>query len=422
MNSPNLVKPPIQIGPKRKIAFACSGGATKAGAFHLGVCLALQEHGFKFIGGLLPKGIPLQPPKPMEIATYIGTSAGSIISAYLAAGYSLNNIFNSFQKNKPDHIDPTDALPKILPRLTYQKMLKFRSAVAKETLMQLGYFRQFFSSLVDGRFEEVLRLNWLKTTGIFSTEGIEQFLREEVLPSNRFEDYLADLFVVGTQLNHSRKIVFGKYRYKPPTSDLSTQYNNQIDISHACAGSTAMPPVFAPYPIRFPDGKEINFIDGEIRDTLSTNVAVEAGVDLVFASHTHQPYHFQKTVGSLTQYGLPAIAIQSIYLMIEQKVRSAIHHAESRKNALHAVSQYCKNQNISNIHRMQILEILEKELHYRENLDIVYFHPDPKDAAMFFGEHFTLSSRKLSDFVRSGFRAGINTLSRYHFADKPAGH
>ncbi|NDD92084.1 hypothetical protein EBZ37_08370, partial [bacterium] len=38
----------IQIGSKRKIAFVCSGGATKAGAFHLGVALALQEQGFRF--------------------------------------------------------------------------------------------------------------------------------------------------------------------------------------------------------------------------------------------------------------------------------------------------------------------------------------------------------------------------------------
>ena len=34
------------IGPKRKIAFVCSGGAAKAGAFHLGVALALRELGF----------------------------------------------------------------------------------------------------------------------------------------------------------------------------------------------------------------------------------------------------------------------------------------------------------------------------------------------------------------------------------------
>src|SRR5579885_3531434 len=92
----------IQIGPKRKIAFVCSGGATKAGAFHLGVALALQEHGFRFYGGTTPADGSAKPPGPMDISTYVGSSAGSIISTYLAAGYSLENIFNSFLSRTPE--------------------------------------------------------------------------------------------------------------------------------------------------------------------------------------------------------------------------------------------------------------------------------------------------------------------------------
>ena len=52
-------------------------------------------------------------------------------------------------------------------------------------------------------------------------------------------------------------------------------------------------------------GTPIYYIDGEIRDTLSTHVAIDAGADLVIASHTHQPYHFQKEIGSLTEHGFP---------------------------------------------------------------------------------------------------------------------
>src|ERR1700677_4127569 len=81
----------IKIGPKRKIAFVCSGGAAKAGAFHLGVALALQEQGFKFYGGKAPVSGAPRSPGPMEISTFVGSSAGSIISSYLAAGYSLDN-------------------------------------------------------------------------------------------------------------------------------------------------------------------------------------------------------------------------------------------------------------------------------------------------------------------------------------------
>ncbi len=409
----------IQIGPKRKIAFVCSGGAAKAGAFHLGVALALQEQGFKFYGGQAPASGTSPSPGPMDISTYVGSSAGSIITTYLAAGYSLDNIFNSFLGREPtEPINPADITPKILPRLTYQKMFKIRPGLAKEQLSQLSFFRRIFMNLLDGNWEALLQLKWLKTTGIFSTTGIEQYLREEVLPSNRFQDYLADLFIVATQLNHSRKVVFGKYGYQPPPSDLTCQYNNDVEISHACSASTALPVIFAPYSIPGADGANYWYIDGEIRDTLSSHVAIDAGADLIFASHTHQPYHFQKEIGSLTDHGLPAIVIQSIYLLVEQKINNHIHNKETQRNAINAVARYCKEQGLPDVHRRRICEIMEAELHHRLDVDTIYIHPNPADSQLFFSEHFSLSPHRMTETVRSGFRAAIETLRRYDFADR----
>ena len=408
----------IRIGPKRKIAFVCSGGAAKAGAFHLGVALALQEQGFGFYGGLAPSTGPVRTPGPMDISTYVGSSAGSIISAYLAAGYSLDNIFNSFLPRKSSQIDPANLTPKPLPRLTYPKMLKLRPGLAKEQLFQLAHMRNVISSLIEGNWDEVLQLKWLKTTGIFSTSGIEQFLREDVLPSNRFQDYMADLFIVATQLNHSRKVVFGKYSYQPPAHDLTCQYDNDVLMSEACAGSAALPPIFAPYAIKGKTGEPMYYIDGEIRETLSTHVAADAGADLIIASYTHQPYHYLREVGSLTDYGLPAIVIQSIYLLVEQKIRTHVFNRQVQRNAINAVSRYCKDQGLAEEHRKRICEILEAELHHRLDVDTIYIHPDPEDSRIFFGEHFSLAPKTLSEYVKSGFKAAIAILSRYDFADR----
>src|SRR6185437_15241395 len=270
----------------------------------------------------------------------------------------------------------------------------------------------------EGNWESLLRFKWLKATGLFSTAGIEQYIREEVLPSNKFQDYLADLFIVSTQLNHSRKVVFGKYSYTPPADDLTCQYDNDVEISHACASSTALPVVFAPYAIPNSEGTPIYYIDGEIRDTLSTHVAIDAGADLVFASHTHQPYHFSKEIGSLTEHGLPAIVIQSIYLLVEQKINNHIHNKETQRNAIHAVSRYCKEQGISEAHRRRICEILEAELHHRLDVDTIYINPSPSDSQLFFSEHFSLSPHRMTETVRSGFRAAIDALRRYEFADR----
>lgn len=413
----------ITIGPKRKIAFVCSGGATKAGAFHLGVALALQEQGFKFYGGMVPASGEPRPPGPMEISTYVGSSAGSIICSYLAAGYSLDNIFNSFLGRPPSEpINPEDITPKILPRLTYQKMFRLRPGLAREQIAQITFLRKTFSSILEGNFEALFQLRWLKATGLFSTTGLEQYLREEVLISNRFEDYLADLFIVATQLNHSRKVVFGKYAYQPPPSDLTCQYDNDAAISEACAASTALPPIFSPYSIKNESGKTIYYIDGEIRDTLSTHVAIDGGADLVIASYTHQPYHFLREIGSLTDHGLPAIVIQAIYLLIEQKINNHVHNKQIQRNAINSVSQYCKEQQIPEMHRRRICEILEKELHHRMNVDTIYIHPSSTDSQMFFGEHFSLSPKKMAEIVRSGFRAAIETLRDYDFADRKTDH
>lgn len=413
----------IKIGPKKKIALVCSGGASKAGAFHLGVALALQEQGFKFYGGLVPRlsgqsnPAPLKTPGPMEISTFVGSSAGSMIATFLAAGYSLDNIFNSFLSRMPT--DPADMTPRVLPRLTYPTMFNLKPAsMAVDQLQHIKTFRKFFSSVLARDWDALMKLEWLNINGLFSTAGIEEYIRENVLPSNKFQDYVSDLFIVATQLNHSRKVVFGKYAYEPPPHDVTCQYNNDVGISEAVAASTALPFIFQPYPIKNEEGKKIYYIDGEIRDTLSTHVAVDAGADLVIASHTHQPYHFVREIGSLTDHGLPAIIVQSIYLLVEQKINSHIHHKKMQRNAINSVNRFCKESNVSEEHRRRICEILEAELHHRTSVDTIYIHPSPSDTQMFFGEHFSLSPKKLADIVRSGFRAAIMALRPYEFADR----
>ncbi len=406
-----------EIGKKRKIGLVCSGGATKAGAFHVGVALALQEQGFKFYGGRIPTdGSPPLPPGPMEISTYVGSSAGSIISSFLAAGYTLENIFNSFLDR--ESTDAADRIPRPLPRMTYPILFKLRPGLAREQISQILHFKRLLTGLLKGDFSIISQLKWIKTTGLFSTEGLEQYLREDVLETNRFQDYKADLFIVATQLNHSRKVIFGKYSYQPPPHDLNCQYDNDVGISQACAASTALPFVYAPYPIKNQFDKEIAYIDGEIRDTLSTHVAVDAGCDLVIASYTHQPYHLLKEIGSLTNYGLPAILLQAVYLLIEQKINNHIHNKEIQRNAVNAVLRYCKQESISPETTNRICEILEAELHHRVDVDTIYIHPSPTDAPMFFGDHFSLSPKRMSEYVKSGFRSAIDVLRKYNFEDR----
>src|SRR5690606_27638492 len=112
------------------------------------------------------------------------------------------------------------------------------------------------------------------------TSGLEQFMREELLLTNDFSELEAELFVVANQLDYSRKVVFGKSSYPAPPHDRSVMYSTHAKISDAVAASTALPVLFAPYPIADNAGTDEKsdvkyYIDGEIRETLSTHVGVD---------------------------------------------------------------------------------------------------------------------------------------------------
>jgi hypothetical protein len=173
--------------------------------------------------------------------------------------------------------------------------------------------------------------------------------------------------------------------------------------------------IFAPYPIQTISGETHFVMDGEIRETLSTHVAVDAGADLVFTSYTHQPYRYTKEVGSLTQLGLPAIVIQGIYILIEQKINSMYESYRSKKVAMNEVYRYCKEAGVGQEHCQKIMEILEGELHQKSNLDIIPIHPNPGDTKTFLAEHFTLNPKKLTDVVKAGYKAAMTQLARFEF-------
>lgn len=410
-------RPRIKIPRKSKVAFVCSGGAAKAGAFHLGVALALQEKGFKFVGGLKrDQHVTAANSAGREIRVYVGSSAGSIISSYLASGYSLDQIFDSFLGKK--HGGAPDI--KHLKRLTYTTMFSLRKDMGLLDTMsmlsegaKLPALSKFVQRLAKDSYENLFKWKWLKLSGLFTTAGIEKYMREDVLISNDFENLESDLFIVATQLNHSKKVVFGKYKFSP--DDKTVAYVNNTPVSDACAASTALPIIFSPWPIKNEKGHTVYYFDGEIRDTLSTHVAFDAGADLIIASYTHQPYHFAREIGSLHQYGMPSIAIQALYLLIERKIQSSIAMHERNDAALDAVSQFFKEHNLPEHLRAQCLDMLERKLGHKSGVDYIYIHPKASDHAMFFGDHFNLSGRKMSEIVRLGFRCAIDVLRRYEF-------
>ena len=398
----------MQIRDKKKIALVLSGGGIKAAAFHLGVCLALREKGFKFAGGSADDVHMKYADDKLTFKVYVGSSAGAVITAFLASGYGIESVIDAFERGAATDLNRLTKRKKVFARL---KPITYRDLFA----LNGGNFVSFIpnvlrrNSIVTGGLEALIK-NGFKINGLFTTKGIERYLRTHVLQENDFRSLGVELYIVATQLNHSRKVVFGNF---PQTKkEKNIKYGNYASISDAVAASASLPPVFAPYGIRNQNGKELHFFDGEIRETLSTHVAADAGADLVISSYSVQPYHYTPVMGSLHEYGIPLIINQALYQVIQQKIEKHIEHQQQISAIMSAVDGYFKQSGLPDEHRVKLIDILEKRVNHRSGVDYLYIHPSPQDHEMFFVDHFSLNPQILGRIVHIGFRAALQVLRK----------
>lgn len=396
-----------------RTGLVCSGGATKAAAFHIGVCLALRDRGFSFVGGRAENPPPVNslpyPPArrhPFEIDTYVGSSAGAFIVAMLASGVPIESIVNSFSADSM--LRGTDA-SKELPPITYREMLHVNWPNASSII------NSFKKSSPFGKTLESMVLRNLRLPGLFSTKGLAKYLRKHALATENFHELNANLFILGTQLDHSRKMVFGRFGTEK-TYDNYCQYTSRVRISDAVAASMSLPPIFVPYLIRHAGGQERYYIDGEIRETLSTHVAKDFGCDLIFVSYTHQPYHYQKETGSLIDYGVSAIIVQALYQAIEQKVYGSKKAHENKVITVDTVRKFFRDKEYPEEHLQELITQLQERLDFKEHVKYIFIHPEPRDKEMFFGDHFTLNPKLLQSVAGIGYRRAMAELRRYEFS------
>lgn len=393
----------VNIHDKKKIALVLSGGGIKAAAFHIGVCLALKEKGFVFEGGT-KESVQIRNSKGPKIQLYVGSSAGAFVSSVLASGRSIESLITAFQVGAGD--SPFYKVPdeENLKPIGYRHLFNINGRRI------LSFLPQTFleKSILTGGLEVLLKQGF-KLNGFFNTNGIERYLRKYVLDENEFSRLGVELYIIATQLNHSRKVVFGNYLEN--RKDNSTLYLGSSKVSEAVAASTALPPVFAPYPITLPDyKKEIYLYDGEIRDTLSTHVAADHGADLIIASYSMQPYHYAEEMGSLHKYGIPAIVNQALYQVLEQKVAKHIHWQNQKKNLYGELRKICKSEGLSSDITNKILKSVERTMGFKPEVDYIYIAPRPQNYEMFFADHFSLSPDILEKILWIGFKSGLSTL------------
>ncbi len=398
----------MSLKNKKKVGLALSGGGIKAAAFHIGVCMALQEKGFVFAGGHHKEVQSKYSQAENVIRLYVGSSAGAVISTFLASGYSLEAIVSAFGKGAKWNIkglkEPS-AFETPLKPLYYSDILSLSGKNWIRLFPNILKGRSVFS----GGFEALLKTGF-KVNGLVTAKGLEKYIRKYVWPDNSFEALGVELYVVATQLNHSRKMIFGNFKENKKIKHIG--WANYANVSDAVAASASLPPVFSPYGIKNEKGKEIFYFDGEIRDTLSTHVAKDHGCDLIIASYSIQPYHYNEKTGSLHEYGIPLICNQALYQVVQQKIEAHISAQEAFDKIHKAIRAYFKQKQLPREDMNRLLKIIEEKANYRPDVETIYIHPNPQDYEMFFADHFSLNPRILGKIVQTGFRSATNQLNQ----------
>ena len=96
----------------QRVALVLSGGVVKAAAWHLGVTLALEELGFTLKSNKNSTNEQFNKSHSLEVSSYVGSSAGALVSLFLACGTTANEVINSI-------IDPKSSK---LKSITYKDM------------------------------------------------------------------------------------------------------------------------------------------------------------------------------------------------------------------------------------------------------------------------------------------------------------
>ncbi len=386
------------IKNKKKIAFVASGGAIKAACFHIGVMLAMERFGFSFLGGKKEDGQIIEP-KAGQVSVYVGSSAGSFVAALMAGGFSPDDLYSSLSHNKRGkntNLRPIMYLDIIGNNIVNNIVSSFNSLVRTRKYKQLS---------IEGALQTILGLN-----GLFNTKNVGKYL-SKVLPTMNFKELLPELYIVTTELDNPNRIILGPKELK---TSRSATFATDVSISDAAIGSMSLPFIFGPYKLTI-NGKNVYVFDGEVRHTLSTHVAKDAGADLIIASYTHQPYSYNPEYGSLINYGLTSIMVQTIYQLVESKIRESKSKHLVKEDALKEVEDFFIEKNLPKELMTELLEKMQKKIDYLPNVDYIHIAPDPNDTVMFFEDHFNLSLKSMGKIIRSGFKSAYQTFSQYEF-------
>jgi NTE family protein len=334
--------------PRRsKSALVLGGGGFTGGVYEIGALRALD---------LLSVNRTVN-----EFDVYIGTSAGSFVAAAVANGITPEEMMRVIVQQVPTPFPDARVGSLLKPNyaelFTKSLLMPWRLAQLVRTLAHdLGQI-----SAVD----LVVGLAGTLPSGLYSTDGIERYVRRILSDPERTDDFrlLAnELYLAATDLDTCERIVFGAEDW------------DDVPISTAVGASSALPMVYKPMRV-----KDRDMVDGGVLSTTNLDIAVEAGAKFVVVVNPLVPFvnDFAEPIKTLfgprtrriADMGFPQIGYQTFKLLAYQRLHELAHTWEERY----------------------------------PGVDIILIEPDPDDELMFQTSILNYTSRV--DIARHGFQS-----------------
>lgn len=204
---------------------------------------------------------------------FVGTSAGAIVGAMYAQDIPLDVMLDGYRLPwRRRHQGP---------RL---HMSTFLGAPTKSELFDIGHL----------------------SSGVFSIRKLERYLRQH-LPINSFRRLAKPVFVTAVDIDSSDRVVFGP------------GHVDDVPISEAVAASCCVPGLFRPMKIN-----DRYYVDGEVARTLSLDIAVEAGANVVIISNIYRPSTELNPKRSVARRGIHQVMRQSLSTLLTEKERRGV--------------------------------------------------------------------------------------------------
>lgn len=406
---------PVRVQTPRMIAGKFLGGFVPAVAFHFGVLEVLEDRGFRLRRGFRQPG-QARETGPPGLDLVVGSSAGAFFVTAAAAGATREDLVGATEEGAafaPFRSELLGAGPGMSirvarwlaegPRASWASRRGWKSWAAENTLNLLF--------------------------PLWRLDPLREYLRDEILMGKDWEDLKTEAAILAVDLNHpvtlilgekespilgllrrepvspeavhlilgseGRKIrdafvtagvdpehpVLARFREYPDVRNTAL-YVKGVPMESAATGSMAAYPIYAPVDLATRDGDPVRIghyplqgMDGEDRNPFTTDVAEEAGADLILISSISAPYKYLHGVGSLSGHGYTAMHEQKTAHSRDAKQEDVIRAHTEHRRLYHAARSVLIEHQCSR----ESIERLEEEFHriaWIRNVRI-RIYPDP---------------------------------------------